>query len=82
MQVGTENKSRQIRKRAVYTMKLASLSIPFCPPLYRRMELLASIFSRYILPTDFFVMDHDPKKPKSIFKTKLGILNLRVQVQR
>jgi hypothetical protein len=45
------------------------------------MELLASICSQYILPQDFFVMDRDPKKPKSIFKTKLGILTLRVQVQ-
>jgi hypothetical protein len=45
IQVGTKNKNRQIRKRALYTMKLGSLSTRFHPPLYRRRELLALTLS-------------------------------------
>jgi hypothetical protein len=70
---------RQIRNGAVYTMKLASLSFPNpTPPPPQVGESPPLLYSQYSLLQDCFVIDHVPRRSKSLFKTQVGTLVVHV----
>lgn len=60
------------RSNVGYTMKLAFLPTPFhallC--LLQKEAPLVSYYPSYTLPQDCFVMDQDPKRLKSLLKTR------------